>query len=234
MRFDLRGRSGHRRLGLAVALSVLVHAALVTVAVTTAGRPPRVLPPAEKAMQWVEVVPVAPAQAPVRPVAPMPLRVAAPRAAPAERTAPAAAALAPAAAQAPLAATDSEPRLAAEHDTAFLHRAAAPPRPGASNPQPPSGTWDTEGIARALQRERNWQRRHGTPAAEALVPQREVPVSGVRLGEGVSVHESVGGDGSRVSRVQGPAGTHCVRVPSANRLPEIGAAPRLAPVTNCP
>lgn len=219
---------------MAVALSLLLHAALVTVGVKTAGHPPRMHSSAEKAMQWVKVVPLAPARVPERPAAPMPLRVAVPRAAPAERTAPAAAALAPTAALAPLAATESEPHLAAEHYTASPHGGAAPPLPGASNPQPASGTSDPEGIARALQRERNWQRRHGTPAAEALVPQRAVPVSGMRLGEGVSVHESVGGDGSRVSRVQGPAGTYCVRVPSANRLPEIGAAPRLAPVTHCP
>ncbi len=228
MRFDLRGRSSRRRLGLAVALSLLLHAALITVGVKTGGRLPRMPPPVEKAMQWVEVVPVAPARAPERPTTPTPLRAAAPRAALAERTAPAIAV------QAPSGVTEAAPRGAAEHSATPLPGVAAQPRPGASSPQPTPVPWDSEGIARVLQRERTWQRRHGTPAADALVPQREAPVSGVRLGEGVSVHESVGGDGSRVSRVQGPAGAYCVRVPSANRLPEIGAAPRLAPVTNCP
>jgi len=106
---------------------------------------------------------------------------------------------------------------------------AAQPRPGASSPQPAPVPWDSEGIARALQRERTWQRRQAAPTSAALVPE-----SGVRLGEGVSEHGSVGGDGSRVTRVQGPAGTYCARVPSANRLPDLGAAPRLAAVTNCP
>lgn len=123
--------------------------------------------------------------------------------------------------------------MAAEY-TAPLPSVAAQPRPGASSPRPAPVPWDSEGIARALQRERTWQRRHGAPTTEALAPQSAAAVSGVRLGEGVSVHESVGGDGSRVSRVQGAAGTYCVRVQSANRLPDHGAAPRLAPVTNCP
>lgn len=118
--------------------------------------------------------------------------------------------------------------MALENPTS-LPGVAAQPRPGASSPQPAPVPWDSEGIARALQQERTWQRRQGIPTAQALAP-----ASGVHLREGISVHESVGGDGSRVSRVQGPAGTYCVRVPSANRLPEHGPAPRLAPVTNCP
>ena len=90
-------------------------------------------------------------------------------------------------------------------------------------------------MARALQRERAWQRRNGAPASDALALQRVASAQALALGNGMSVHESAGADGSRVSRVQGAAGTaYCVRVPSANRLPELGSAPRLAPVTNCP
>ncbi len=43
------------------------------------------------------------------------------------------------------------------------------------------------------------------------------------------------GDGARVAQGNGLGdSTYCVRLPSANRLPQLGAAPRVAPVTNCP
>lgn len=60
------------------------------------------------------------------------------------------------------------------------------------------------------------------------------PAPGLPLGQAMSVRESVGADGSRGSRVEGTAGTYCVRLPSANRLQDVGAAPRVALVTNCP
>lgn len=37
----------------------------------------------------------------------------------------------------------------------------------------------------------------------------------------------------RVTRVESEAGVYCVRLPPANRLPQVGAAPRIATVTNC-
>ncbi len=224
LRFDLLSGSGRQRLVLAVTLSLLMHAALITVGVKTGERPLRVPPPA---LQWVEVVPVTPARVPERPAAPMPLRAAVPSAAPAGQGAPAVAA------QAPSGVAEAQPRMAAQ-DEAPLSCVAVQPLPGASSQQPAPVPWDSEGIARALQRERAWQRRHGPPAADALAaaPYRGA-VSGVPSGQGVAVHESAGPDGRRVSRVEGPAGTYCVRVPSANRLPDQGAAPRLALPTHC-
>lgn len=94
--------------------------------------------------------------------------------------------------------------------------------------------WSAESVARADRQERAWQRRYGTASATQLVD--AAGSAGVSSPGGALVtREWRGGDGARVAQVQAPGGgTYCVRLPSANRLPELGAAPRVAPVTNCP
>ncbi|MDZ7861642.1 hypothetical protein [Acidovorax sp.] len=240
---------------MAVALSLALHAALLVVWVNREPRrQPRALQPASVVMQWMEVT-VLPPAAPVAPAAP---------AASPPRTAVAAARVLPRPAVGRSAPVPTDPVPNSQNATAVQSEAglasavldgagnqaagraslstaiAAPPQPAASSPLTASATpaapapWEADGIARALQRERAWQRRHGSPASEALAVRPQAHEPGPPMGQAMSVRESVGADGSRGSRVQGAAGTYCVRVPSANRLQDVGAAPRVAPVTNCP
>lgn len=89
-------------------------------------------------------------------------------------------------------------------------------------------------MGRADRQERAWQRRHGMAPAAQLAAQAD-GAGAAAQGAPVPAREWRGGDGARVAQVQGPGGSaYCVRLPSANRLPELGAAPRVAPVTNCP
>jgi len=46
--------------------------------------------------------------------------------------------------------------------------------------------------------------------------------------------ETVGASGSRVTRVDGPLGTYCIRSPQPGRPQPSGAGPELALPTNCP
>ncbi|CAN7626157.1 hypothetical protein [Acidovorax sp. LjRoot194] len=120
-----------------------------------------------------------------------------------------------------------------------------PPQAGtaaAPAPQPPASDsrmtnaplrWSPDAVGRADRQEREWQRRHGAVPAAQLAVGDGAPADRP-LGAAMSTREWRGGDGSRVTQVEGPAGTYCVRLPSANRLPDVGAAPRVAPVSNCP
>lgn len=94
--------------------------------------------------------------------------------------------------------------------------------------------WSAEAVGRADRQERAWQRRHGlAPAAQLAAEAAGAGAS--PPGTAMASREWRGGDGARVAQVQGLGGsTYCVRLPSANRLPEMGAAARVAPVTNCP
>ena len=98
--------------------------------------------------------------------------------------------------------------------------------------------WNAEALNRADRQERQWQRRHGTSSAAQMAAQQLAAGLGdsrtTSLGATGATREWNGSDGSRVTQVQGPGGTYCVRLPSANRLPDMGAAPRIAPVSNCP
>ena len=46
--------------------------------------------------------------------------------------------------------------------------------------------------------------------------------------------ETVGASGGRVTRVEGPFGTYCIRAPQPGRPPATGAGPEMALPTNCP
>ncbi|MBV7430280.1 MULTISPECIES: hypothetical protein [unclassified Acidovorax] len=93
--------------------------------------------------------------------------------------------------------------------------------------------WSPDAVGRADRQEREWQRRHGAVPAAQLAVGDGAPAARP-LGAAISTREWRGGDGSRVTQVESPSGTYCVRLPSANRLPDVGAAPRVAPVSNCP
>lgn len=120
-----------------------------------------------------------------------------------------------------------------------------PPQDGTATvpaPQPPASDsrmadaplrWSPDAVGRADRQEREWQRRHGAVPAAQLAVGDGAPAARP-VGAALATREWRGGDGSRVTQVEGPAGTYCVRLPSANRLPDVGAAPRVAPVSNCP
>ena len=114
--------------------------------------------------------------------------------------------------------------------------AAPPPQRAASDSGAPDRPvqWSAEAVGRADRQERAWQRRHGAiPAAQLAAGAGS---AGPRSLDGaLAPREWRGSDGARGAQGQGLGGsTYCVRLPSANRLPELGAAPRVAPVTNCP
>ena len=50
----------------------------------------------------------------------------------------------------------------------------------------------------------------------------------------VRLSETAGASGSRVTRVEGPLGTYCIRSPQPGRPPPSGAGPDSALATNCP
>lgn len=85
-------------------------------------------------------------------------------------------------------------------------------------------------VARALAREQAWQRRQG-----ALPPAGGVGGPGAPRPLGAQMQEQAlhGAGGTRLTRVSGPAGDYCVELPSADQLPALGAAPRLAPTRTC-
>ncbi|CAN7600010.1 hypothetical protein LJR129_004467 [Acidovorax sp. LjRoot129] len=239
----MRDRDGHVRrwrLAGAVAVALAIHGALLVAWVSPGWRGTRTArpspAPSAAAMQWVTPIP----QSPTRHAAAAAVAQAEPRRttadmAPARRTA----VREPRAADEPTPVTSAGSVIARDDGGAAPNALTAtapaplPPASGAQPSAPAAAVGDTDGIARALRDERAWQRRHGAPAWGGPIASAEGPAPGLSGGS-VSVRESVGADGSRVARVQGPAGSYCVRVPSANRLPDVGAAPRVAPVTNCP
>ena len=219
--------------------ALLLHAALLTAWYLHTGRAPA--PPAQRQameVQWI-TTDVAPPPAKRHEAPQMALRMPPPRKAEAappsrstQRTAPdrSSASLAPAHAEA---AAPVEAMAVQATDTPPQNRAA----PAADSQTGDAVHWNAEALSRADRQERQWQRRHGTPSAAQMATQLAAGQGDSRttpLGATLATREWSGGDGSRVTQVQGPGGTYCVRLPSANRLPDMGAAPRIAPVSNCP
>jgi hypothetical protein len=86
-----------------------------------------------------------------------------------------------------------------------------------------------EDVARALERERAWQRQHGPPP-----PRRwDAAPATAGLGAGSTERDLRGADGTRTARVAGPWGSYCVELAPANQPAAMGAAPRIAPVRTC-
>lgn len=235
------GRVRPGRVACAVLASLLLHGAVLT---AWHGQRPHgapALPVPRQAMEvlWIAAAPAAtalPAPQPMaRPSALLPAQAAAktPVASlrPSRPPPPGPAAAAP-----PEAALPAAPGPRADAVADAMTAAAPPPQRAASDSAVPDGPvqWSAEAVGRADRQERAWQRRHGaTPAAQLAAGAGSAgrPSPGGAL----APREWRGGDGARVAQGQGPGGsTYCVRVPSANRLPELGAAPRVAPVTNCP
>lgn len=220
--------------------AVLLHAALLTAWSLHTDRTPA--PPAQRQameVQWItaEVAPL-PAMRQealqMAPHIPPPRKAeAAPPARPTQRTAPerSSASLAPARAEA---AAPVEAMAVQATDSPPQSRAA----PAADSRTGDAVHWNAEALNRADRQERQWQRRHGTSSAAQMAAQQLAAGLGdsrtTSLGATGATREWNGSDGSRVTQVQGPGGTYCVRLPSANRLPDMGAAPRIAPVSNCP
>lgn len=239
------GRTRNRRVAWAVLASLLLHGAVLTALNRQHlhGRP--ALPAARQAMEvlWIakapaEVEPPAP-QSVARPLAP--LRALAPSKTPQASAhpprwpepGPVVAAQAPGGAGA---AAPPDASLSAPQGLRAGAVAAPAPQRAASDSGASDGPvhWSAEAVGRADRQERAWQRRHGaTPAAQLAAGSGGAGASSP--GGAMSPREWHGGDGARVAQGQGLGGsTYCVRLPSANRLPELGAAPRVAPVTNCP
>lgn len=214
-------RTGRRRLGAAVVASLLLHAVLLwrLVLPASAVRVPE--PPARQAMEvlWITApqvaAPVSRTPAP-EPVAAQPPRSAGPRAGPVREGR-----------------SVHSPAVLALPQEASPGLVAIPaPLPAASDARDvPAIQWSPEGVARAARQEREWQRRHGSPAAAALAANAASPAPRP-LGT-LTEKEWQNAYSGRVTRVESEAGVYCVRLPSANRLPEVGAAPRIATVTNC-
>ena len=229
----------YRRVAWAVLASVLLHGAVVTAWYLHRPSGPRAPQPLRQAMevQWITAAPEAS-------VPPAPRR-SAPAVAQQAKVPSVADRLArrppfPAAptAQAPgrAGAAPSSMALPIPGSAHADATAAAPQRPASESRGEADAPvrWSAEAVGRADRQEREWQRRHGS-ASPAGLAARAASSGTTPLGAGLTTREWRGGDGARVAQVQGPGGgTYCVRLPSANRLPELGAAPRVAPVGNCP
>lgn len=127
------------------------------------------------------------------------------------------------------------PPLRGDSSTPTAQQLQVPPTPlpaASGSRSPEAARWSHEDIARALRKERDWQRRHGLPSASVMAAQD--PSSMHRTQGLPHAREWRSTDGARVTRVEGAGGVYCVRVPSANQPLEMGAAPRVAPVTSCP
>lgn len=208
-----RLRPGRWRLGSAVAASLLLHGAALwwLVAPERAGRPP--VPQPRQSMQVLWITAPAPASPVEAPVARAEAPGAKPFAGPVRevRSAP------------------SPAVLALPEGTGPGMVALPAPLPAASDArEAPAVRWSPEDVARAARLELEWQRRHGTPAAAALAAGPSPRALGTMSEQEWQNHAT-----GRVTRVESEAGVYCVRLPSANRLPEVGAAPRIAAVTNC-
>ncbi len=224
MRRPEGGRPGRWRLGCAVAASLMLHATGLWWWLVQPAPAVRVSAPlARQAMEvlWIMVEPTESAT----PASPLPVPIrgegrSAQADAPRPGQAREARSVPPHAPDAP------------SEDTGQTVVALPAPLPAASDPrEAPAVHWSPEGVARAARQESEWQRRHGAPAAAALA-----------AGTGGSAPRPLGtltekewnnAYTGRVTRVESAEGVYCVRLPSANRLPEIGAAPRIATVTNC-
>lgn len=217
MRLPEGGRPGRWRLGCAAAASVLLHLAGLWWAVLRdpAGRAP--IQPARQAMEILWVLD-RPAQALAPPSVPLE---------------PGGARRAQGAGPVLQARSVRSPAAPVLPESTGQGMAAIPaPLPAASDTRDePAVHWSPEGVARAARQERAWQRRHGTPAAAALAA--GAAGSAPRPLGTLTEKEWNNAYAGRVTRVESEAGVYCVRLPSANRLPEIGAAPRIATVTNC-
>ncbi|WP_422845107.1 hypothetical protein [Acidovorax sp. M2(2025)] len=235
------GRVRPGRVACAVLASLLLHGAVFT---AWHGQRPHGAPALPVPRQAMEVLWIAAAPAATAPPAPQPVaRPSALLQAQAAAKTPVASLRpsrppppGPAAAAPPEAALPAAPGPRADAVADAMTAAAPPPQRAASDSAVPDRPvqWSAEAVGRADRQERAWQRRHGaTPAAQlaAGAGSAGTPSPGGPL----APREWRGGDGARVAQGQGLGGsTYCVRVPSANRLPELGAAPRVAPVTNCP
>lgn len=214
-------RPGRRRLGCAVAASLLLHAVLLwrLVLPSSAVRLPE--PLARQAMEvlWITTPQAAAlvSRTPApEPVAAQPSRSVGPRPGPVREGR----------------SVHSPAVLALPQDTGPGLVAIPAPVPAASDArEAPTIQWSPEGVARAARQEREWQRRHGSPAAAALAA-NTASAAPRALGT-LTEKEWQNAYAGRVTRVESEAGVYCVRLPSANRLPELGAAPRIATVTNC-
>lgn len=243
-RVGMRAAAGRRRwhVPLAVLVAVLLHGAVLTAWTLQNPRlpAPHSTPRQAMSVQWVFS---ADAKAPTPPAAqreaalpPVP-RTDPAAARPAHRAEAAirsAATSSPPAPPAPPVAS-AEVVVGRQDDTNPSSRAAAAPqRPASDARTADTLRWSADAVGRADRQEREWQRRHGTaPAAQLAAGTGNA--AAVPLGAALSTREWRGGDGARVAQVEGPGGsTYCVRLPSANRQPELGAAPRVAPVSNCP
>ncbi len=217
MRRPEGGRPGRWRLGCAAAASVLLHLAGLWWAVL---REPAVPAPVEPARQAMEILWIwdRPAQALAAPAAP-------PEPGEARRS--------QGAAPMPEARSGRSPAAPVPPEGTGQGMAAISlPLPAASDArEEPTVHWSPEGVARAARQEREWQRRHGTPAAAALAA--GAAGSAPRPLGTLTEKEWNNAYADRVTRVESEAGVYCVRLPSANRLQEIGAAPRIATVKNC-
>lgn len=215
-------RPGRCRLAGAVAASLLLHAVLLwrLVLPASAVRVPEA--PARQAMEILWLTAPQTGATPLRTPPPEPVAAQRPRATEAQagpvrdaRGVRSAAAV-----------------LAVPQDTGPGLVAMQAPLPAASDARDvPAIQWSPEGVARAARQEREWQRRHGTPAAAALAA-NAAGAAPRALGT-LTEKEWQNAYSGRVTRVESEAGVYCVRLPSANRLPEQGAAPRIAAVTNC-
>jgi hypothetical protein len=235
------GARRHQRLGFAALVSLLLHGAAVT-AWHLHSPPQRRTPPAARQamqVQWITATPQARLQrAPAAGAETFAKDGAAlrgpVRTANGPQRRPDAATRAPAQAGRAQAVQASVPHFAGAQPTL---EAPTPQRPAShSGADDAPVRWSPEAVGRADRQERRWQQRHGSgPAAAQLAAATESASPGTPLGGSLSAREWRGGDGARVAQVQGPDGSsYCVRLPSANRLPDQGAAPRVAPVSNCP
>ena len=221
MRVPDGGRPSRWRLACAVTVSVLLHLTGLWWAVL---REPAVRAPIQPARQAMEVLwildrpaaqALAPLPAPSEPGEARRPQDAAPRPAPVSEAR---------SARSPAAPVPPE-------GTGQGMAAISVPLPAASDARDePAVHWSPEGVARAARQEREWQRRHGPPAAAALAA--GAAGSAPRPLGTLSEKEWNNAYAGRVTRVESEAGVYCVRLPSANRLPEVGAAPRIATVTN--
>lgn len=234
------GSRRRARVVYAVLASVLLHGAVITVWNLQSRHGRQVPPVPRQAMevQWIGAVPEAPAppapQPSPRPELPLQARVPSKSSAatfrPSHRHEPGSGAVVQAPEPAGAAALEAASQGAPTQEMA----APAPQRPASDSRMTDAPLrWSPDAVGRADRQEREWQRRHDdVPAAQRAAGAGSA--AAIPLGGVPAVREWRGGDGSRVTQVEGPAGTYCVRLPSANRLPDVGAAPRVAPVSNCP
>jgi len=210
--------AGRWRLGCAVVASLLLHGAALWWLVFPAAAVRVTVVPPRQSMEvlWISAPPAQSAAPPMTPAA---------------QSEPSAAPLPLAARKGRSAHSPAAPVLPAD-ETGQGAVAMRAPLPAASDTQDePAVQWSPEGVARAARQEREWQRRHGSPAATALAA--NAAGSAPRPLGTLTEKEWQNAYSGRVTRVESEAGVYCVRLPSANRLSQVGAAPRIATVTNC-